>query len=51
MWRNSMRTCETLAGFREGMREAYQVKMYCVWLFLKFTVGARPMGTPLGSRS
>lgn len=32
-------------------RGAYHVKMYCVWLFLKFTVGARPIGTPLGSRS
>ena len=37
--------------FREVGRKAYHVKMYCVWLFLKFTVGARPIGTPLGSRS
>lgn len=29
----------------------HHVKMYCVWLFLRFTVGARPIGTPFGSRS
>jgi hypothetical protein len=29
----------------------YQVKMYCVWLFLRLTVGALPMGIPFGSRS
>ena len=30
---------------------AYQVNMYCVWLFLRLTVGALPMGMPFGSRS
>lgn len=29
----------------------YHVKMYWVWLFLRFTVGALPIGIPLGSRS
>jgi hypothetical protein len=31
--------------------KAHHVKMYCVWLFRRFTVAARPMGMPLGSRS
>ena len=29
----------------------HHVKMYCVWLFLKFTSGARPIGMPLASLS
>ena len=34
-----------------GDGDTYHVKMYCVWLFRRFTVGALPIGTPLGSRS
>jgi hypothetical protein len=30
---------------------AYHVKIYCVWLFRRFTTGARPIGMPFGSRS
>jgi hypothetical protein len=43
-----------VVSFARGVRcmeGAYHVKMYCVWLFLRFTVGALPIGIPLGSRS
>ena len=32
-------------------RSAYQVKIYCVWLFLRFTSAGRPIGIPRASRS
>ena len=32
-------------------RSAYQVKMYCVWLFLKLTSAGRPIGIPTASLS
>lgn len=40
-----------LLARRERDGDTYHVKMYCVWLFRRFTVGALPIGTPLGSRS
>lgn len=30
---------------------AYQVKIYCVWLFLRFTSAGRPIGIPAASLS
>lgn len=30
---------------------AYQVKIYCVWLFLRFTSAGRPIGIPTASLS
>ena len=30
---------------------AYHVKMYCVWLFLRFTSAGRPIGMPAASLS
>ena len=32
-------------------RSAYQVKIYCVWLFLRFTSAGRPIGIPAASLS
>ena len=32
-------------------RSAYQVKIYCEWLFLRFTSAGRPIGIPKASLS
>ena len=48
-----------LASFRspslvvtiETERSAYQVKIYCEWLFLRFTSAGRPIGIPKASLS
>ena len=48
-----------LASFRsashivtiETEHSAYQVNIYCAWLFLRFTSAGRPMGIPKASLS
>jgi hypothetical protein len=51
-WVPEMGFLTTIQNMMEVAKlRAYQVKMYCVWLFLRLTVGALPMGIPFGSRS
>lgn len=46
------RSCETHSfDIRYPRDGTYQVKIYCVWLFLKLTSAGRPIGMPLASLS
>ena len=57
--KNSVLAFLDLASFRSASRvvtidterSAYQVKIYCEWLFLKFTSAGRPIGIPKASLS
>lgn len=50
--RTNRRSCERHFFVMRYPREGtYQVKIYCVWLFLKLTSAGRPIGMPLASLS
>lgn len=36
---------------KDNFKCTYHVKIYCVWLFLKFTSAGLPIGIPLASLS
>lgn len=50
--RTNRRSCERhFFDMRYPREGTYQVKIYCVWLFLKLTSAGRPIGMPLASLS